>query len=183
MLLISSLVILLACLQILLVHGYSRVVVQALLYAAVNQKKRIQVYVTESRPVRLRSTSPKARRTDYISSIVWTRTQDTRASHCCVYRMHSDTRFCCIVRDGKSGSGGRWCGGSLREWRAHKFRRSRGDLTGLFIVLTMFGSQRLVAINSPSLRRLVANHYTVSHAFVERPLEYHRSILILFWFF
>jgi translation initiation factor eIF-2B subunit alpha len=34
-----------------LVHGYSRVVVQALLFAA-NQKKRFQVFVTESRPVR-----------------------------------------------------------------------------------------------------------------------------------
>ncbi|GAA5947413.1 hypothetical protein JCM3765_001667 [Sporobolomyces pararoseus] len=34
----------------LLVHSYSRVVVQALLYAAQEQKKRFQVYVTESRP-------------------------------------------------------------------------------------------------------------------------------------
>ncbi|GAA5931584.1 translation initiation factor eIF2B subunit alpha [Sporobolomyces koalae] len=34
----------------LLVHSYSRVVVQALLYAAREQKKRFQVYVTESRP-------------------------------------------------------------------------------------------------------------------------------------
>lgn len=33
-----------------MVHGYSRVVCQALLFAAVTQKKRIQVYVTESRP-------------------------------------------------------------------------------------------------------------------------------------
>ncbi|CEQ42700.1 SPOSA6832_04562 [Sporobolomyces salmonicolor] len=36
--------------QTLLVHSYSRVVVQALLYAAQEQKKRFQVYVTESRP-------------------------------------------------------------------------------------------------------------------------------------
>ncbi|POY76700.1 hypothetical protein BMF94_0292 [Rhodotorula taiwanensis] len=34
----------------ILVHSYSRVVVQALLNAAQNQKKRFQVYVTESRP-------------------------------------------------------------------------------------------------------------------------------------
>ncbi|GAA6001250.1 hypothetical protein JCM10207_007486 [Rhodosporidiobolus poonsookiae] len=34
----------------LLVHSYSRVVVQALLYAAQTQKKQFQVYVTESRP-------------------------------------------------------------------------------------------------------------------------------------
>ncbi|BGP14107.1 hypothetical protein JCM10213_002404 [Rhodosporidiobolus nylandii] len=34
----------------ILVHSYSRVVVQALLYAAQTQKKRFQVYVTESRP-------------------------------------------------------------------------------------------------------------------------------------
>ncbi|GEM11698.1 translation initiation factor eIF-2B alpha subunit [Rhodotorula toruloides] len=34
----------------LLVHSYSRVVIQALLYAAQTQKKRFQVYVTESRP-------------------------------------------------------------------------------------------------------------------------------------
>ncbi|GAA5882576.1 hypothetical protein JCM16303_002051 [Sporobolomyces ruberrimus] len=34
----------------LLVHSYSRVVVQALIYAAQEQKKRFQVYVTESRP-------------------------------------------------------------------------------------------------------------------------------------
>ncbi|GAA5845671.1 hypothetical protein JCM5353_001257 [Sporobolomyces roseus] len=34
----------------LLVHSYSRVVVQALIYAAHEQKKRFQVYVTESRP-------------------------------------------------------------------------------------------------------------------------------------
>ncbi|GAA6060970.1 hypothetical protein JCM10212_006552 [Sporobolomyces blumeae] len=36
--------------NVLLVHSYSRVVVQALLYAAQEQKKRFQVYVTESRP-------------------------------------------------------------------------------------------------------------------------------------
>ncbi|KAM0746123.1 nagb/rpia/CoA transferase-like protein [Meredithblackwellia eburnea MCA 4105] len=36
--------------SVLMVHGYSRVVVQALLYAAQSQKKRFQVYVTESRP-------------------------------------------------------------------------------------------------------------------------------------
>ncbi|KAL8280445.1 hypothetical protein RQP46_007093 [Phenoliferia psychrophenolica] len=36
--------------SVMLVHGYSRVVVQALLYAAQDQKKRFQVYVTESRP-------------------------------------------------------------------------------------------------------------------------------------
>ncbi|GAA5971538.1 hypothetical protein JCM11641_000633 [Rhodosporidiobolus odoratus] len=34
----------------ILVHSYSRVVVQALLYAAQTQKKQFQVYVTESRP-------------------------------------------------------------------------------------------------------------------------------------
>ncbi|GAA5868947.1 hypothetical protein JCM8547_003229 [Rhodosporidiobolus lusitaniae] len=34
----------------ILVHSYSRVVVQALLYAAQTQKKRFSVYVTESRP-------------------------------------------------------------------------------------------------------------------------------------
>ncbi|BGO89815.1 hypothetical protein NBRC10512_007232 [Rhodotorula toruloides] len=34
----------------LLVHSYSRVVIQALLFAAQTQKKRFQVYVTESRP-------------------------------------------------------------------------------------------------------------------------------------
>ncbi|KAI5481382.1 translation initiation factor eIF-2B alpha subunit [Pseudohyphozyma bogoriensis] len=37
----------------LLVHSYSRVVVQALLYAAQVQKKRFNVYVTESRPMGL----------------------------------------------------------------------------------------------------------------------------------
>ncbi|TNY17034.1 hypothetical protein DMC30DRAFT_406953 [Rhodotorula diobovata] len=34
----------------ILMHSYSRVVIQALVYAASTQKKRFQVYVTESRP-------------------------------------------------------------------------------------------------------------------------------------
>ncbi|CCF51867.1 hypothetical protein NDA11_000668 [Ustilago hordei] len=36
--------------SVLLTHSYSRVVMQALKFAALNQRKRISVYVTESRP-------------------------------------------------------------------------------------------------------------------------------------
>lgn len=90
-----------------MVHGYSRVVCQALLYAAVTQKKRIQVYVTESRPVSSHLSSSSflivQRAYPFSSRIkVWIRIEDSCSIIRSIDRMSCHLGFCCVVHNEKS---------------------------------------------------------------------------------
>lgn len=98
--------------QTILVHSYSRVVVQALLYAAQTEKKRFRVYVTEARPVRA-SSYLNTHLTNISCEQVRTRLEDA----CCAYRrwhrMYRLARLGRLVRHVKSRHVHCWCRGGV----------------------------------------------------------------------
>ena len=105
--------------QVIMTHSYSRVVVQSLIQAA-RQRKRFQVFVTESRPVSLHSIITRSP-TQATSSTVRSRRQDTRPSHEGRHSLSDYTRLCCLLRHQQGRHGHVGCGSLGRKRRVCQF--------------------------------------------------------------